>query len=226
MSQDYRIPTRTGQRPRYSPGMPFDPTMLSAELETKTFGPVGGSTWRELVDDNAIKTSAATPTVDTTYSGGSLNGVIGAAAIGAEWWGQDVLVTTSSSSGTYRTGASFPIVITGTDLNGNVQAASVQLTAANGGEALRSNKIWKTIVSVLVPGQVDANGAIKIGLADVGFNPCCRRIRGGAAGNISVKYQSGNADLLPCLEGELHDCMAALVSGAAATTAFPIKVGL
>lgn len=117
-------------------------------------------------DDDGIITSFATPTVDTTKSGAALNGALVSSGALSGTDARNATVTTGASVGTYRTGASYPIVVTGKHwLTGKAISESLLLTAANGGETITGKIMFKAgeALSVLFPGQVNGSGTFKLG---------------------------------------------------------------
>lgn len=117
-------------------------------------------------DTDGLVTSFATSTSQVVKSGAGLNGALasGGAIAGSE--ARNVSVTTSASPGTYRTGASYPIVVTGKHwITGKTISESLILTAANGGETINGKVMFKAgeAISSAIPGQVNALGAMEIG---------------------------------------------------------------
>lgn len=110
----------------------------------------------------AIKLSAATPIVDTTYSGVALDGAIGGGAVNAA---RPVTVTTSVAVGAYN--ITDPIVITGTLPSGETGFTDeLILTNANGGETITGSWNFSSVQSIEVPAQALATGTLTFGYAD------------------------------------------------------------
>lgn len=153
-------------------------------------------------DTDGIKTSIATAVGANNYTGVALNGsemvYLASSLGGGNGLGpaRTVSVTTAASVGTYRTGASFPIVFTGT-FAGAVVSESLLLTAANGNETIRGSQAFDTITNIAVPGQVDAAGFFQFGVQDiVGWkNRPFRAIKAHADSTLTgLVFQDGVAD--------------------------------
>lgn len=160
-------------------------------------------------DADGIKTSIATDnTGANTYSGGALNGVVTAGAVRTvKGISMTVSVTTSVQAATYQTGASYPIVFTGT-YAGKAQTESLLLTNAGGGETIEGTKPFDTVTSIAVPQQLTAAGAFTFGVVD----PCVsdfeidaiRSVRCAAAGNLVCVRQDGVTVTTAFTAGETH----------------------
>lgn len=169
---------------------------------------------------NAIKTSIATAVAPVVYSGGNLNGTIGAAVQAVT---QLISVTTTTHAATYNIAS--PIVITGTNAKGATITDSLLLTLANGNETIFSTVAFASVTSIAVPAQADVLGTFVFGVGDIVLVDAIREIRGGAAGNIKVGYQGGFTDTFAALVGERYKVLATRIY-ASGTTAFPLTVFL
>jgi hypothetical protein len=121
-----------------------------------------------------------------------------AGASGKRVFPRTVTVTTAAHAASYKTGAGFPLVVTGT-INGVAgQTESLLLTQTNGNETVRGTKFWDdpTAVTISVPVQNDALGAFTAGVGDIG-GPSAKALRGfkaHASGTVRVKGQDGKID--------------------------------
>jgi len=151
-----------------------------------------------LYDLDGIKQSIATDnTQANTYSAAALNGALanpGPASLDPPRYAS---VTTTAAGATYKTGASFPIVFTGT-YAGETVTESLLLTQAGGNETIVGNQPFDTIVSIAVPQQDGAGGTFKFGVSGVackksnGFHRPYRQltVNTGAGGSVKVGYGS------------------------------------
>jgi len=176
-----------------------------------------------LADDDAIHASTATAVGNTAYAAGDL-------LLSAFDPPRYVSITTTTSAGTYRTGASYPIVFTGT-YGGEVVTSSLLLTQANGNETIRGNQPFDTITAITIPGQVNTSGAIKIGVSGVACPKRLGRLQPFRAfmalgtGNVKLGFDSGYSDLCPVTAGEQNTVLVTRVYGDATyTTASGIKL--
>lgn len=177
----------------------------------------------ELANATAFKTSIATSTSAAEYTGGALNGALGASALP---FGRKVTVTTTTSAAAYRVGASFPIVVTGEDEFGQALTESLLLVATNGNETITGTKGFAKVTSIAIPAQLTTAGFFTFGATGVKVNHPrvpIRAIRGGGAGNVAVKYAGGWADTIPFAAAERQDLLVEEVV-ATGTTAFPVTV--
>jgi flagellar capping protein FliD len=172
------------------------------------------ATW---VDDDAIKTSIATAVSAQSYSGGALNGAIGAGEIDLP---KSISITTGANASTYN--LVDPIRITGTDWRGQTITEDVLLTNAGGGETVQTTKGFATVTSIAIPAQLTTGGTFKIGILDLVFNEPARSIRHGGAGTIVVKQQNGKSRSLVGIEGERQPTLISRVVAAGST--FPFTV--
>lgn len=143
-----------------------------------------------LADTDAIKTSIATVAATATYTGGALNGVIGATAMVPA---RTVSVTTSANVGTY-TGVA--IVVTGTDVNGLALSETLTLTAVDGNETIVGSKGFKTVTSIAIPAQFDTGGTFQFGVRDVMCSTPPKAVRCVGAGALKVGYEDGTTDTI------------------------------
>lgn len=109
-------------------------------------------------DDDGIVTTFATSTSLVTKSGAGLNGVVGATVMDPP---RNIVITTAAASAAYNT--TDPIVITGTDVFGNVLTESRTPLNANGNEDLVGLKCFRTITSIAFPAQLTTGGSFKVG---------------------------------------------------------------
>lgn len=183
---------------------------------------------------NAILTSFATsasPSTVTSFTGalagnltGTVNGATGINA-GNGAVGRTITVTTSASAATYKTGIPNGIVVTGTDYAGNAQTETLALTNAGGGETVVGAIAWKSIASIVIPGQNNTSGAFQFGVQDIKMPGGCRSVRVGVAGNLHVGYSDGSTDVIPSvLAGEYLPARPTTVFGDALTTGSAITV--
>jgi len=135
-------------------------------------------------DTNSIKLSIATAVTDSLYVTANFDGVNGGTLAAP---GVNVSVTSGASVGTYKTGASNPIIFTGLDAHtGETVSESLLLTAANGGETIVGKQLFAgAMVSISVPAQNDASGAFEFGTgASVAIVPPARGVYIGATGDL------------------------------------------
>lgn len=117
---------------------------------------------------NGVKTAIATSASAVSYATTALNGALMDGTLGKFAGGipRAVSVTTGASVGTYRTGASYPIRVTGQHWRTlERMTESLLLTAANGGETINGNVMFSPDypISISIPGQVDASGTFAFG---------------------------------------------------------------
>jgi hypothetical protein len=108
-----------------------------------------------IADDDAIKTAIATSTSIVSWTGSAINGVAAHVAIP-----RLLTFTSSASAGAYN--AASPYVVTFINEKYEQDTHSFQPTA-NGGNALTSTKLFRSILSIAGPAQVSAAGSIKFG---------------------------------------------------------------
>lgn len=149
-----------------------------------------------LASANAIKTSIATVAAPVTYSGGGLNGAIGAAANALP---RTITVTAAAHAASYVAGST--ITITGTDSQGTVQSEVLTLVGTDGTETLVTTHGFRTVTSVAIAAQADTLGAFTVGVRDVVFGPDKPfAIRATAAGDLKLGYAGGTVtDTIPAL---------------------------
>ncbi len=111
-----------------------------------------------VADNDAIVTSFATSTSPVTKSGAGLNGIIGAGVMDPP---RNITITTTGFTGAYN--ITDPIVITGTDVNGDVLTEERTPLDANGNELLVCLKCFKTVTSIAFPAQGNTSGTFKVG---------------------------------------------------------------
>lgn len=151
-----------------------------------------------LASANAILTSFATsssPVVKSIFTGALAGGPFNTT--------RTVSVTTTTHASTYN--IVDPIVVTGTDLAGNIITENLALTLVNGNETIVGLKGFLTVTSIAIPAQVDALGTFTFGVKDVILTTGCRRFRCGTTGNIKVTcLQDSALDTIPSVQaGEL-----------------------
>jgi hypothetical protein len=172
---------------------------------------------------NAIKTSIATDNAAAhDYTGVALNGAVGAGAID---FPKTISVTTSVHAASYKTGALFPIVVTGTDKDANVISESLLLTQTNGGETISGDLGFATVTNIHVPAQNDALGAFTFGVRDIVYP--FRSVRGGGAATTTVKvgYEGGHTDkLVMAYAGQLEPVLPQRIYDDGNTTSWPVTV--
>lgn len=144
---------------------------------------------------------------------GSFNGADGAAMFnGTLGVARTVSVTTAAHAGSYKTGASFPIVVTGV-YGGTTVTENLVLTAANGGETIKGTKYFDKITSIAIPAENDALGGFTFGLQKIvapgqsGSPTVFRAIKSSADGTLVLGYQGGFVDSLPCANGQREPVM-------------------
>lgn len=147
-----------------------------------------------LADIDAIKASIATVAAPVTYSGGQLDGVIGATSMAPA---RTVSVTTASNSGSYTAGSA--LLFTGTDAAGRTLTETLLLTAVNGGETIYGTKGFKTVTSVAIEAQFDTGGHFSLGVRDVMCDKPPYMIRANGAGNLHVAFDDGSEDTIPAM---------------------------
>ena len=114
-------------------------------------------------DADAVRLATTNTTSSVTWSGASLNGVVGVATVNAA---RAVTVTTSASAGAFN--IVNPILVTGLLGPGNGGVSHTEefyLTAVNGAQTITG--IWKfaSVSSITRPGQTLAAGTISVGYA-------------------------------------------------------------
>jgi len=151
-----------------------------------------------LSDADSIVTSLATDDESpTTLTGNDLNGALGGSLI----LPHNVTVTSAAAVGAYA--IVDPIVVTGTNWDGRTISEELQLTDADGGEVLETTAAFLTVDSIEIPIQADDDGALEFGTTNIHI-PGCREVRANSDGNLSVIYEGGFTDTLPCKDGEHH----------------------
>jgi hypothetical protein len=156
-----------------------------------------------LADTDALHASTATSTNAITYT---------AAQLIQATWDPPIFasIKTTSSVSTYRTGSSYPIVVTGT-YGGEVVVDSLVLTQANGNETIVGNQAFDAITSTYIPGQLGTGGFIELGRSGVackkrhGKLEPYRAVEAIGSGNLHVGYDSGYTDTLPSMTGQVRD---------------------
>lgn len=165
----------------------------------RPFSRASGSGAGGVEDTDGIKTSAATPVVDTTYTTANFNGADAQAYLNSGLGpARTVSVTTGASVGTYRIGAGEAIVVTGT-YAGKTVTESLALTATGGGETIRGSQPFDTVTSIFVPDQVNGSGTFQFGVQDV-CGPKGRPFRAIKVhidGTPTLTFQDGVTDALP-----------------------------
>jgi hypothetical protein len=179
-----------------------------------------------LVDLDAVKTSVATAATPITYSGAGFNGALGAGPITLDP-PRYISVTNTSAVGTYKYGASYPIVITGTRC-GVAVTESLLLTTANGNETIVGDQPFDTLVSIAIPAQNDTSGAWTFGVhglacrATGGESPQIhpyRRIKANVSGgNAKIGFGGSYTDILPLVVGSVEEVLVSRVYGTSDTT--------
>lgn len=180
-------------------------------------------------DADGIKTTVATSLTAATYSGAALNGALanpGPAVIDLP---MNVSVTTTSDAATYNTTS--PIVVTGTDFDGNTITDSLLLTQANGNETISGTKGFATVVSIAVPAQLTVDGAFTFGVLDtvlttpLGRARRCENGHASTAGNLAIIDDGGKASTVPLAAGGQLDAFVQKIVWAS-TTALPLVVSV
>lgn len=161
---------------------------------------------------SAIKTSVATATTSSSYTGVALNG---AQAGGPYPVPRTVSVTSTAHTGSYTVPSN--VTFTGTNGSGVVITETLVLTQVNGGETLVGGKDFLTVTGITVDAQVDTGGAFVFGVQDIIASP--REIRIAGAGNLKLGYSDGTTDIITALSvGERLPVYPAKIFGDANTT--------
>lgn len=170
---------------------------------------------------NAIKTSIATVAGAASYSGGALNGAVGAGLLPIT---QTVSFTTSSHSGSYVAGSK--VTFTGLDRNGLALVEQLLVTAVNGGETIVGLKGFSKVTQIDVEAQSDTAGAFTFGYSDV-MCPGCWGLRvGGTTGSLKVGFADQSIDTIPSVvAGERINMMIQKVFGASTATKLTLFIG-
>lgn len=169
---------------------------------------------------NAIKTSIATVAGAASYSGGALNGAVGAGALPMT---QTVSFTTSSHAGSYVAGSK--VTFTGLDRNGLVITEQLLVTAVNGGETISGLKGFLQVTQIDTEAQVDTAGAFTFGYSDV-MCPGCWGLRVGGAGALKLGFADKTTDTIPAMAvGERIDAMIQKVFGSSVATKLTLFLG-
>lgn len=145
---------------------------------------------------NSIVTSLATATTPTVLNGAGLTGTTG----GVLQLSQNVTVTTTSSATTYDT--TDPIVVKGTDINGQLITENLLLTMAGGGETVTGKLAFFTITEIDIPAQVTTSGAFTFGSKNYFPGAEVFEIRVKTAGSLHMEYQNLSTDTLSALAGD------------------------
>lgn len=172
----------------------------------------------------AIKTSVATSTGAVDYTGVALNGSTGGTAMSVP---RTLTVTTSAHTASYNVGSKY--VVIGLDANGTRQTENFVITAANGGETLAGSKVWTQVTEITGEAQVDALGAITVGVRDIvpGYPSALDRVRVGTGtnGNLKVGYNDGSTDTFGNLNaGEYLDAAPSIIYGDSNTTITSLRL--
>jgi hypothetical protein len=161
-----------------------------------------------IADPDGLKTTIATNVANQNYSGVALNGAEAALLLAGSGPARTLSVTTTASAATYRTGASFPIVVTGV-YKGAVVTENLLLTQANGNETIIGAQVFDKVTSIAVPGQVDALGAFTFGVQDIcglAGEPF-RGVKAHANGTLELEYQGALLDSLPVVAHAVESCL-------------------
>ncbi len=139
-------------------------------------------------DDDAIKLAFAGALTPQTFSGVSLDGVIGVSLMTPP---RTITVKTTAVAVAYVVGST--VVVTGLDDSGRVVSETFTLTAAGGGETLAGSVGFSQITSIVVATQAIVTAQFKIGIRDVLFGAeIPTALRFGATGNIKLGYADGS----------------------------------
>lgn len=130
------------------------------ERTLKPLSAIAVEEWSNIAtaDDDALKTSVASAVTEQTYTGTTLDGVIGVGALSPP---RNVTITSTSHADIDAVG----VVITGIDVNGKALTETITLT--NGGGVVNSgNKAFAKVSKIVVPAQSGTGGALKFGFGD------------------------------------------------------------
>ena len=183
-----------------------------------------------LVDADGIMTARATAATAEIVSGVDLDGAYAnpgpayPAPAGHTGVAQYPTVTTTlETPDTYN--ITDPIVFTGT-YGGEPATSSATLTAVKGDETIIADSPLDSVVSVAIPAQLGTAGEFTFGFTDLAARKSLgrvypwRKVRAGAAGNVGLKFECQDADVLAMAEAEKDDLLITRVVAATTAVAF------
>jgi len=163
---------------------------------------------------NSIKASIATAATVQTYTGAALDGASASPLPGGKTgFAQWPAATASSSAGSYINAST--VVFTGTYKG--VAVTRTATVSGTGGNAtfIADGPVDGAVTKIVVGAQSNTSGAWTFGFVDLECRKILvdgttyrsepwRQVRGGSVGNVGIVLLDDTAEILPCIEGEVH----------------------